>query len=257
MLKRLFNLLKTHPLQNAAIIGKKRSGKTSLLHYLSKITTTPPEQLRPGQKHDWLPNPENYRWIFVDFQDSRMKTRQGLISYLLEQMVLPMPDPCDLDHFMDTVSGNVHQPTVILMDEVGVGLQRCPELDDSFWESLRALATNQTDGNLSFILSTPENPLDLASQTGHSSPFFNIFGYSKTLGPLTQQEAEALVNSSPIAFSSADINWILEQSGLWPIMLQRLCQERLFYLEEPDLSEGWKTESLGQITQYQHLWNQL
>ncbi|MFH7028292.1 MAG: CHAT domain-containing protein [Heteroscytonema crispum UTEX LB 1556] len=45
-LKRLFNLLKRLPLQNAAIIGKKRSGKTSLLHYLKNITTTPAEDLR-------------------------------------------------------------------------------------------------------------------------------------------------------------------------------------------------------------------
>jgi hypothetical protein len=65
-LKRLFNLLKRHPLQNAAIIGKKRSGKTSLLHYLKNITTTPPEQLRFGQKYDWLPQPQIYKWIFVD-----------------------------------------------------------------------------------------------------------------------------------------------------------------------------------------------
>jgi polynucleotide 5'-kinase involved in rRNA processing len=51
-LKRLFNLLKRHPLQNAAIIGKKRSGKTSLLHYLKNITTTPTADLRLNQKSD-------------------------------------------------------------------------------------------------------------------------------------------------------------------------------------------------------------
>lgn len=70
-LKRLFNLLRRRPLQNAAIIGKLHTGKTSLLRYLEAITTTPSEQLRPHQKSDWLPNPENYCWIFVDFQDSR------------------------------------------------------------------------------------------------------------------------------------------------------------------------------------------
>ncbi|MGB7247705.1 MAG: CHAT domain-containing protein, partial [Phormidesmis sp.] len=53
VLKRLFNLLKTHPLQNAAIIGMRRSGKTSLLNYLRTITTTPSDQLRPGQRSDW------------------------------------------------------------------------------------------------------------------------------------------------------------------------------------------------------------
>lgn len=39
-LKRLFEILKRHPLQNAAIIGKRRIGKTSLLHYLKNITVT-------------------------------------------------------------------------------------------------------------------------------------------------------------------------------------------------------------------------
>ena len=41
-LKRLFDLLKRHPLQNAAIIGKRRSGKTSLLHYLKLVAASYP-----------------------------------------------------------------------------------------------------------------------------------------------------------------------------------------------------------------------
>ncbi|NJR69927.1 MAG: ATP-binding protein [Synechococcales cyanobacterium CRU_2_2] len=57
-LRRLFALIKRLPLQNAAIIGPRRAGKTSLLYYLMKICTTPEEELRPGQKRDWLPNPE-------------------------------------------------------------------------------------------------------------------------------------------------------------------------------------------------------
>jgi hypothetical protein len=121
-LKQLFNLLKSHPLQNAAIIGQRRSGKTSLLNYLRTITTIPPAQLRPGQKGDWLPNSDPYRWIFVDFQDTRMGQRERLLRYLLESMQLPVPDPCDLDRFMDQVSGNIPSPTIVLMDEIGIGL---------------------------------------------------------------------------------------------------------------------------------------
>jgi hypothetical protein len=252
----LFNLLKSHPLQNAAIIGQRRSGKTSLLNYLRTITTTPPAQLRPGQQADWLPHPESYRWIFVDFQDARMAQRDRLLRYLLESMQLPVPEPCDLDYFMDAVSGNVQSPTVILMDEVGVGLQRCPELDDGFWESLRALATNQTDGNLAFVLATPESPIDLAHHTGHSSPFFNIFGYTTTLAPLTESEARELIASSPIPFSAADTAWILAASEGWPILLQILCRERLFSLEEGDAS-NWQKEGLQQITPFSRLSNRL
>jgi TIR domain len=254
-LKRLFNLLKTRPLQNAAIIGKRRSGKTSLLNYLSKITTTPVAELRPGQRSDWLPNPETYRWIFVDFQDARMAQRERLLRYLLESMELPVPKPCNLESFMDQVSGQVLRPTVILLDEIGVGLQRCPELDDEFWESLRSLATTQTGGNLAFVLATPESPIDLARNTGHSSPFFNIFGYTTTLTSLMETEARELVASSPLPFSESDTEWILSHGGRWPLLLQILCSTRLFYLEDENLSDDWQIESLEQTAKFHGLLN--
>ncbi|MEH2178029.1 ATP-binding protein [Nostoc sp.] len=254
-LKRLFNLLKRHPLQNAAIIGKKRSGKTSLLHYLKNITTTPAEQLRPEQKSDWLPHPENYRWIFVDLQDARMQSREGLLKYILESLKMQVPIPCDLDRFMDVVSDNLHSPTVILLDEIGVGLQRCPELDDGFWESLRSLATNHTGGNLAFVLATPESPMELAHNTGHSSPFFNIFGYTAYLEALTQTEARELIVSSPIAFTDKDVEWILTQSCCWPLLLQILCRERLFNLEEGENDDNWREEGLRQIKAFTDLFS--
>jgi len=246
-LKRLFDLLRRRPLENAAIIGKKRSGKTSLLHYLKNITTTPTEQLRPGQKSDWLPHPENYCWIFVDFQDARWRSRERLLRYILECLKMPVPNPCDLDRFMDVVSDNLRQPTVILLDEIGVGLQRCPELDDGFWESLRSLATNQTNGNLGFVLATPESAIELARSTGHTSPFFNIFGFTTTLGAMTLAEARELIASSPMPFPDGDVEWILTQSKCWPLLLQILCRERLFSLEDGEIGDNWREEGLQQM----------
>lgn len=251
-LKRLFNLLKRHPLQNAAIIGKRRIGKTSLLHYLKNITTTPAEELRPNQKSDWLPNPEIYRWIFVDFQDPRMASKERFLSHILENLRIKIPENCDLDNFMDVVSDNLNRPTVILLDEIGVGLQRCPELDDEFWESLRSLATNYTGGNLAFILATHEAPIELAHHTGHSSPFFNIFGYTATLGALKEEEARELIASSPIPFPDEDVEWILGQSQGVPLLLQILCRECLFHLEDGD-TDDWREEGLQQIEPFNHL----
>ena len=251
IVKRLFNLLKTHPLQNAAIIGQKRTGKTSLLNCLRTITTTPAERLRPGQRNDWLPNPEIYRWIFVDFQDPRMASRERLLEHLLLSMGLSVPMPCNLENFMEQVSEQVKQPTVVLMDEIGVGLQRCPELDDTFWESLRSLANHYAGGNLAFVLAGSEKPVDLAKHNGHSSPFFNIFGYTTTLKPLSEPEARALIATAPISFPEDDISWILQQSQSWPILLQALCRERLMSLEEQE--DDWQEEALQQIEQYRHL----
>jgi hypothetical protein len=277
-LKRLFNLWKGPPLQNAAVIGPRRSGKTSLLLYLKSITTTPPAQLRPGQRADWLPEPERYRWIFVDFQDPRVGSREGLLRYLLNSLDLPMlapstgsgqapstsrcgepvepsgQAPCDLDRFMDVVSRSLRSPTVVLLDEIGVALESYPELDDSFWEGLRSLATTQVGGNLAFVLAASKPPDQLARHSNLGSPFFNVFGYyTATLGPLTEPEARELIASSPIPFPPADVDWILVQSGRWPLLLQILCRERLITLEEGETDDTWREDGLHQITPFQHL----
>jgi hypothetical protein len=248
-LRRLFSLWQRPPLQNAAIIGPKRSGKTWLLHYLATITTTAPAQLRPGQRHHWLPQPEQFRWVYVDFQDPRLSTQEGLLHHLLTGLNLRIPRRCDLQSFMDVVSQGLQYPTIILFDEVGVALTRYPELDDMFWEGLRSLATNYTGGKLGFVLAAHESPVTLAKQSSHSSPFFNIFGYTTQLGPLAEPEALTLIAASPLPFAEADITWILEQSQRWPILLQALCRERLM-LEEQELSDIWKEEGLRQIKQY-------
>jgi serine/threonine protein kinase/DNA-binding CsgD family transcriptional regulator len=249
-LRRIFNLLKHIPLQNAAIIGPRRSGKTSLLHYAQTIHTAPPSQLRPAQRADWLPQPERYRWIFVDFQDPRMGKREALLYYLLSELQLPVPTPCELDAFVSIVSQNLRTPTVVLFDEIGVALQRYPELDNAFWEGLRSLATNQVSGNLAFILAAHESPQQLAQHSGLGSPFFNIFGYSATLGPFTDDEARALITSSPIPFRAADVTWILKQSEGWPIRLQILCRECLLTLEAGEPSDDWRADALKQIANF-------
>jgi hypothetical protein len=260
-LRRLFNLLKRLPLQNAAIIGPRRSGKTSLLYYLKSICTTPESELRPGQKNDWLPNPERYCWVYVDFQDVRVQSRAGLMAYLLAGMGMALPEGGEpsLEQFMDVVSQGLKQPTVILMDEVGVvletkdGLARCPELDYAFWESLRSLATTQTRGMLGFVLATPENPVELAKNNNHSSPFFNIFGYLAPLGSLMGDEAEELIEVSEIDLTPEGKAWILEKSQSWPILLQMLCREYYFAQEDGLSKKELEDSSVPMFSQYQHL----
>ena len=252
-IKRLFTLLKHRPLQNAAIIGPRRSGKTSLLNYLRYITTTPTSQLRPNQRHNWLNTPTHYQWIMVDFQDARLGRRERLLSYLLNQLNLPIPKSCDLEQFLDVVSDGLSQPTIILLDEIGVALERYSELNDTFWEGLRALATNQVGGKLAFILAAHESPTQLAYHSDLGSPFFNIFGYTAVLGPLRESEAIKLITSSPQGFSPAEINWLLAQSGRWPILLQILCRERLLALADGEEEGDWQAEALQQMTPFQYL----
>jgi hypothetical protein len=247
----VFGLFKHLPLQNGAIVGPRRSGKTSLLHYLGRITQTPASRLRPGQKVEWLPFPERYRWIFVDFQDPRMGSVESLLRFLLTQMEMPSPQKPRLEDFLNIVADQLHNPTVVLLDEIGVALSRYPELDDAFWESLRSLATNHVRGQLGFVLAGAESPDELAHHSGLGSPFFNIFGYSTELGPLSEAAAWELVASSPIPFSREDVEWIVEQSERWPILLQILCRERLLALEYGEPPGEWRADALRQMAPFQ------
>ena len=182
-----------------------------------------------------------------------MGSREGLLRHLLTSLDLAVPAPCDLERFLDVMCRNLSLPTVILLDEIGAALQRYPELDDAFWEGLRSLASCSAGGNLAFVLASHTSPIELAHDSGHSSPFFNIFGYTTTLGPLTEAEARALIASSPIPFPAEDVAWILEQSGRWPLLLQLLCRERLAALEEGETGAGWQAEGLRQIAPFRHL----
>lgn len=253
-LKRIFGLWQRFPLQHVALLGPKRSGKTSLLHHLKTITLAEPAELRPGQRTDWLPEPERYQWVFVDFQDVRTTRRERLMRHLLTSLDMPVPQPCDLDTFMDVFSQHLQRPTVILMDEIGAGLAS-PELDEPFWWSLRSLVSHYTAGHLAFVLTSHTPPAQLAEDQGKPSPFFNIF-QTLELGPFTETEARELIASSPRPFDPNDVTWILDQSLRWPCLLQILCQARLVALEEAETDDAWQEEGLRQIARLRYLLTQ-
>ncbi len=251
-LKRIFNLCKRFPLQNVAVIGCHRSGKSSLLHYLQSITTTAPNELRPGQQCNWLPQPEQFQWVMVDFQDVRMGRRERLLRYLLSRLNLPVPDPCSLTNFMDTVSHQLQTPTMILMDEIGAGLAS-PELDQQFWWSLRALSGNYTEGKLGFVLTAHEAPAHVAHEYGKPSPFFNIFGHTLRLKPLSEAAARELLATSSRPFNPTDVEWILTHSRRWPVLLQILGDTCLTAQESGETGHGWRDEGLQRIAPYHYL----
>jgi hypothetical protein len=248
-IKRIFQLLNRRPLQNVAIVGNKRIGKTSLLHYLRNITQTPKDRLRPNQGNDWLTSPSNYRWVFVDFQNPHLQHKNSLIRYILNSLKIPVNEPCTGEYFMEVMPQYLDRPTVILFDEIATVLKPPSELDDRFWESFRSLASNYANGNLAYILTSPISPVDLAKNNGYSSPFFNIFGYTANLGAFTQNEAMELIASAPQPFDDSDIQWILEQSRCLPLLLQKICCERLFSLELEEDGD-WQTAALVQIAPF-------
>ncbi len=251
-LRRIFGWWRTFPLMHVTLIGARRSGKTSLLHYLRTITTTPASELRRGQRTDWLPEPHRYRWVWVDFQDQRMRKRDRLLQHLLVGCGIAVPQPCTLENFADAMDGHTWEaPCLVLMDELESGLA-APELDQDFWHCLRSLMNAPTQGQLGFLLGSHQPPQLLADERGKTSPFFNMF-QTLELGPLTEAEARELIAGSPIPFPEPDVTWILSQSGRWPCLLQILCQERLMALQQNEAGEDWRELGLRHMAPFRYL----
>jgi transcriptional regulator with XRE-family HTH domain len=246
-------------LRHLAIIGERRSGKTSLLKYLHYITQTPQTDLRSEQPQgwkDWLPH--DFQFVFVDFQMAVMSKPETLLSAILEQLGLRIHKQCDLIQFSTTLAKHLNKPTIILMDEIGRGLQ-APALDGHFWSGL--LALTKTNGNggmngkLGLVITAPKSIQTLAQECDQDPSLFTIFGDSAHLTALTETEARDLINSFYHALTEADIDWILQQSGCWPALLQLLCDARLFALEDGDTTDNWKTDGLERIEPFLYLLN--
>src|SRR4029079_694800 len=105
---------------------------------------------------------------------------------------------------------------------------------------------------LGFVLTSQQAPAQQAREYEKPSPFFNIF-QRMDLGPLTADAARELVESSPRPFAAADVEWILEQSGCWPALVQILCSGHLEALELGLTDSAWREEGLRHLAPYQYL----
>jgi DNA-binding SARP family transcriptional activator len=249
-LRRIFGWWQHPPFGHVALVGLRRSGKTSLLQHLKPISGQQ-AKVRYGQKNRWLQHAENYRWIFVDFQDPRMRTLSSLLTYLLGHLDIAAPENCTLTQFMDLATEQQWTtPTLILMDELEAGLA-ADELDQSFWWTMRAL-TQMTDGLIGIAVASHEQPMQAADRLDKTSPFFNIF-VTLELGPLEESEAHEFIDSTSLDYTEEERAWILKQSSCWPCLLQLLCQEKYFSTQAVNGEDKWRERATQQLQQFAYL----
>ncbi len=238
--------------EHIMVVGPRRSGKTSLLHYLKNISQA--TRLREGQPQGWPPGwcqsrlTRGFRFALIDFQEEITRSPNGFIKVVLQQLLHEeVPTPCDSDYFSQIVKQRLKQhQVVILMDEFNLGWHT---LSEEFWQNLRSLGCS---GNVSFVLASPGNFAELAQERGMSSPFFNIFGHTLTLECFTEKEARELIVCSPQPLQEVD--WMLQKSHRWPALLQILCDVQLQSLQTG--SPNWQEEGLRRIEgnkYYKHL----
>ncbi len=230
-LTRIFKLWRRFPLQNIAVTGARRSGKSSLLHYLKHTA-----------KHAVS---SQHQVVLIDFKEARMRQRSSLLLHLLESLSLPRISDCNLITFEELISHHgLQKPTLILMDDIEYGLDSA-DLDQEFWWGLRSIQHNYSQGKLGFLLTSRQSPAQLALEKGKPSPFFNVFGYQVVLDKFSEEEARNLIERSPITFSEADAQWIWQHCDGEPALLQHLCEMRLQSLEEGEALDSidWRARA--------------
>lgn len=254
-LKEIFGVWQISPIQHRVIIGARRSGKSSLLHYLKLITQTQLTDLRPHQKHNWLRNPHAYRWVFVDFQNPLFHTPSYFLSHLLRGFgyKVDASHSYSIGDFLQMIDANPFSgQAIILMDEASAILDK-PQFDELFWGGMRSFISNSPKVNIGCIATAHyKHRNKLTDFVSISSPFWNVFQFLE-LGAFTQDESLELITSSPNPFPADDIEWILQQSGCWPALLQIICGIRLRALAEKEPTAVWQEEALERIEPYQYL----
>jgi hypothetical protein len=247
-LRKIFQIWSREPVHHVVVSGRRCSGKTSLLQYLETIHRLPKEQLRPGQRADWLPEAPRYRFVFIDFQDERMRDAQGLVRRLGSGLGLPALEPADLSHFTDLLCKHLSEPAILLMDGIEAGFPSQPD----FWACLRSLSETVSGGRLGFLIALQRDETSLSDGGLRWARFRSLFGYEIELGPLEETEALELIGSSPKPFPAEDVQWILRESGCHPALLQVLCDSRLQTLGCAE-SARWREEALRRTSQLRQL----
>jgi len=245
---RLIRLWHTIPMQNAAIIGNTATGKTSLFHYFIALSNTANKPIALDGCH--LSNCRalnGLSFLYISLLDPGLQSPEAIHHRMLS---LFDNDGTNVDteecFYSQAVNMSVRKKTVIFIDDIDSAFYDKKLMDNSFWEGLRYLASHNAT-HLAFVIGCKQSPYDYSDQFGLSSPFFNIFGYTTTLGKFDEDEAFSLIESSPVSFTESDKEWILENSHCYPRLLQILCWERLASWEEDQRKSCWRIEAYERI----------
>jgi hypothetical protein len=228
--EQVFSRLRNAEAESSSLVGERRVGKTSLLHYIAH----PDVRRRFG-----LDSPE-FLFIYVDLQMVDAATTPArLAQRLLHQMAQQCPDAnvkktiqdasalgtidnfalADLFDVVDQAGLHI----VFLLDEFE-NVTTNTNFGPDFFYGLRSLAIQH---NLSLVTSSRSELIELChSEAIRSSPFFNIFA-NINLRLFTDVEARELISTSltgsGVDFTPDEIDTILRLAGNHPLFLQAAC----------------------------------
>jgi hypothetical protein len=213
-------------LQNVALVGQRRIGKTSLLYHL----------VDPAIHSDHGLSPAEYLFVYLNGEELTELGDGEIRSVMAQELAaaleaaghrgpdLTLPEgPFEYRTFRHVVRRLTQRglKLVFCFDEFE-GLGANPHLGPSFFSSLRGLA-GQLDVTYITASRTPIHTLAYAQPETLSSPFFNTFA-PLYLGLFSDEDAQGLVETlatkASATFAPDLVHLIVELAGLHPLLLQ-------------------------------------
>jgi uncharacterized protein len=225
-LQTIFSALETihsGQLQHVQVVGERRIGKSSLLFHVTQIY------------RQRLTQPEKYRFVYVDLDDGRCHTLEGLLKYISSQLGLSnKPALAKFQEAIEELSREQEIYPILCLDEFEHLTKRKDQFPNEVFEVWRSLASGS---KLAFITSSQTSLGQLIQQGNLTSTFHNIFIYLE-LGNFTEAEARTLLaRNIDHPFTEEEIGKLFRLAGYHPAHLQIAAQ--LLYEAKPSQTVNW------------------
>jgi len=220
----------THP-QSVSIVGTRRIGKSSLLNFIYQVENR--------EKH--LRNSEQYKFLFIDFQERKKIALPEFFSALFELLSREFHGHLDITakpnyEGLKEIVTHVQQQgfkLIFLFDEFD-SITQNKNFDMEFFAFLRALA-NRYD--VAYIMSSGRHLQELChTKEIADSPFFNIFS-NLFLPPFSRKDALTLISepSKEAGYPLKPVaDTIISMAGHFPFFIQIACSAFFEYaLDDP------------------------
>ncbi len=218
--------------QSISLVGERRIGKSSLLNFIN----------HPVNRKKYLKNPDDYLFIFIDFQERRglrIKEFFEIVYHALQEAFnqkLELSVEPDYEGFKKIVStfDGAGLKLIMLFDEFEL-VTKNQNFGTEFYSFCRSIANNF---NVAYLVSSGRNLQTLChSKEISDSPFFNIFS-NLTLGQFNGKEAMELITEPARRMGqdlSAYFDFIIDIAGYYPFFIQMACAALYEKLKEGGL----------------------
>ncbi len=203
--------------QSISLVGERRIGKSSLLNFI----------YQPLNRRKYLNNPDEYIFIFIDFQERRGIGIKEFFTFIFQALLdafdgnLELNLESNYEGFKKVISTFDERKLklIMLFDEFEL-VTKNENFDTEFYSFCRSIANNY---NVAYLVSSGRNLQTLChSKQISDSPFFNIFS-NITLGQFTLDEAKQLICKPAEKLNillSSYVDFILDIAGYYPFFIQ-------------------------------------